>query len=57
MDHARETLKLARVLAITSPDNEASGKLLDKIGLRFDRLVKLTEDAPEVKLFTTDARR
>ncbi|HBB97696.1 MAG TPA: GNAT family N-acetyltransferase [Blastocatellia bacterium] len=57
MDHARETLKLARVLAITSPDNEASGKLLNKIGLRFDRLVKLTEDAPEIKLFTTDARR
>jgi [ribosomal protein S5]-alanine N-acetyltransferase len=56
MDHARETLKLARVLAITSPDNEASQKLLDKIGLRFDRLVKLTEDAPEIKLFTTDAK-
>ena len=57
MDHARETLKLARVLAITSPDNEASQKLLNKIGLRFDRLVKLTEDAPEVKLFTTDAKK
>ena len=56
MDHAREILKLARVLAITSPDNEASGKLLDKIGLRFDRLVKLTDDAPEVRLFTTDAK-
>ena len=54
MQHARETLKLGRILAITSPDNEASGKLLDKIGLRFDGLVKLTEDAPEVKLFTTD---
>ena len=56
MDHARETLELARVLAITSPDNEASQKLLNKIGLRFDRLVKLTEDSPEVKLFTTDAK-
>ena len=54
MQYARETLKLGRILAITSPDNEASGKLLDKIGLRFDGLVKLTEDAPEVKLFTTD---
>ena len=56
MDHARETLKLGRILAITSPDNEASGKLLDKIGVRFDRMVKLTEEAPEVKLFTTDAK-
>ena len=54
MQYARETLKLGRILAITSPDNEASGKLLDKIGLRFDGLVKLTEDAPEIKLFTTE---
>lgn len=57
MEHARGTLKLPRVLAITSPDNEASEKLLNKVGLRFDRLVKLTEDAPEIKLFTTEARR
>src|SRR6266576_4139031 len=32
MDHARETLKLGCILAITSPDNEPSGKLLEKIG-------------------------
>lgn len=55
MAHARETLGLGRILAITSPDNEASQKLLGKIGLRYRRLVKLTEDAAEVKLFTTAA--
>ena len=54
MDHARERLKLGRILAITSPDNEASGKLLDKIGLRFERMIRLSEDAPEIKLFATD---
>lgn len=53
--HARETLGLGRILAITSPDNEASEKLLGRIGLRFDRLVKLNEDSSEVKLFTTEA--
>ena len=52
MTHARETLGLERILAITSPDNEASEKLLGKIGLRFCRLMKLAEDADEVKLFT-----
>ena len=51
---ARETLGVDCVLAITSPDNEASAKLLNKIGLRFDRLVKLSVDATEVKLFTSD---
>jgi RimJ/RimL family protein N-acetyltransferase len=54
MRHAREKLGLKRVLAITTPDNVASGKLLNKIGLRFDRLIKLTPDASEVKLFMTD---
>jgi RimJ/RimL family protein N-acetyltransferase len=54
MTHARETLGLERILAITSPDNEASEKLLGKIGLRFCRLTKLAADADEVKLFTTE---
>lgn len=54
MKHARENLGVDRVLAITSPDNDASAKLLTKIGLRFDRIVKLSEDAGEVKLFTSN---
>ena len=54
MKHARENLGLNRVLAITTPDNDASAKLLTKIGLRFDRVLKLSEDATEVKLFTSN---
>jgi RimJ/RimL family protein N-acetyltransferase len=57
MDYAREVLGLTRIVAITSLDNEASAKLLAKIGLRFERLIKLAEDAEEVKLFTPDAVR
>jgi RimJ/RimL family protein N-acetyltransferase len=53
--HAREVLGIDQVLAITTPDNEASVKLLEKIGLRFERLIKLTEDAPEVKLFSSES--
>lgn len=53
IDHARATLGIDQILAITTPDNEASAKLLVKIGLRFDRMVKLSEDAAEVKLFTS----
>ena len=52
MKHAREALAINEVLAITTPDNEASSRLLEKIGLRFDRLIKLSEDAPEVKLLS-----
>ena len=54
MKYARETLRLDRILAITNPDNEASAKLLDKIGLRFERMIKLSEDEDEVKLFATE---
>lgn len=54
MNYAREVLGLTRIVAITSPDNEASAKLLGKIGLRFERMIKLSEAAEEVKLFTPE---
>jgi RimJ/RimL family protein N-acetyltransferase len=54
MTYAREVLKMNRILAITSPNNEVSAKLLGKIGLRFERMIKLSEDAPEVRLFTSE---
>jgi RimJ/RimL family protein N-acetyltransferase len=56
MNYAKEELGLNRILAITSPDNEASAKLLSKIGLRFERLIKLSEDVEEVKLFTSERK-
>jgi RimJ/RimL family protein N-acetyltransferase len=54
LEHAKNNLGIDRVLAITTPDNEASAKLLVKLGLRFDRLIKLTPDADEVKLFAVE---
>lgn len=54
MEYARDPLHLDRILAITSPDNEASGKLLGKIGLRFQNLIRLSAEADEVKLFSTE---
>ena len=54
MNYARDVLGLNRILAITTRDNEPSAKLLGKLGLRFDRMIKLSEDAPEVKLFTSE---
>jgi len=54
MKYARDVLGIDQMLAITTPDNEASGRLLEKIGLRFERLVKPSEDAAEVKLFSSN---
>ena len=53
MRYAREVLRLNRILAITTSDNEASAKLLAKVGLEFEQLIRLTQNAPEVKLFST----
>jgi RimJ/RimL family protein N-acetyltransferase len=53
MRHAREVLKLGRVLAITTTDNEPSMRLLDKLGFRFDRLVRLGTDPTELRLFVS----
>jgi RimJ/RimL family protein N-acetyltransferase len=51
MNYGREVLGLRRIVAITSLDNRASIRLLEKIGLKFERLIKLAEDQPEVRLF------
>jgi RimJ/RimL family protein N-acetyltransferase len=56
LEHAWKNLNIDRVLAITTPDNDASEKLLVKLGLRFDRMIKLAPDADEVKLFTIEIK-
>lgn len=54
LEYGRDTLRLKRVLAITSIDNESSGRLLEKIGLRFERLFTAPGDDEELKLFSID---
>jgi RimJ/RimL family protein N-acetyltransferase len=54
MEYGREVLGLKRVLAITSVDNESSGRLLGKLGFNCDGLVTLPGDTEEIKLFSSD---
>lgn len=51
MDYGRNVIGLTRIVAITAPDNESSARLLEKLGLRFDRMVRLSADAKEDRLF------
>lgn len=51
LHEAGEQLRLERILAITSLDNDASIKLLQRLGFRFEKLTKLSEDREQVKLF------
>ena len=52
MRHAREALRLGRILAITTQDNEPSMRLLGKLGFRFDRILAMSGE--ELKLFVSD---
>jgi ribosomal-protein-alanine N-acetyltransferase len=49
--YARNTLRIKRVVAITSPDNWSSIAVLEKIGLKFERMIRLVDHGPELKLF------
>jgi len=52
LQDGRERLKLERILAITSLDNEPSIKLLQRLGFSFDRVITLAAGSEPVKLFT-----
>jgi RimJ/RimL family protein N-acetyltransferase len=49
--HARQVLRIPRIVAITAPDNSRSIAVLEKIGLEFERMIRLAEDRPELKLY------
>jgi RimJ/RimL family protein N-acetyltransferase len=51
LQHARRVLGLQRIVAITSPENFGSIAVLEKIGLKFERMVRVAERGPELKLF------
>ena len=55
--HARATLGLGRILAITDPANQASMRLLEKLGFRLEKQVRLSEDDIELNLFASQAPR
>jgi len=51
LEHARRVLGLRRVVAITLPDNAGSIAVLERIGLKFEKMVRVAEHGPELKLF------
>lgn len=51
LQYARAEKGFKRVVAITSPDNVASIKLLEKIGLKFEKVIRMTDDPRDVNLY------
>ena len=49
--YGRNAHDLKRIVAITSVDNDSSVRLLEKLGLSFEGMVKLTNDSEEIRLY------
>jgi len=51
LSRARKVLGIAQVAAITSPDNEASGRVLQKLGFRFECMMRMGSEVTEVRFW------
>lgn len=56
LDYGFGTLKLKTVLGVTLPDNHRSIRLLEKLGLKFQKMVRLPRTDHENMLFSTEGR-
>ncbi len=56
LEHARNKLGLDRIVAIVTPENHSSIKLLQKIGLNFERMIRLSDDDEELEFFVSDTK-
>jgi RimJ/RimL family protein N-acetyltransferase len=54
MSHAKEVLELKRVVAIVDPANVGSIRVLEKLGMVFEKMVKLSEDDIDLRLYATN---
>ncbi len=54
MAYGRDVIGIRRLVAITDSDNTSSINVLGKLGLRFERMIRMSDDAPEIKLFASD---
>jgi ribosomal-protein-alanine N-acetyltransferase len=48
------TLALKRVVALTAPDNAGSIRILERIGLHFERMVQYSADGHDSRLFVLE---
>jgi RimJ/RimL family protein N-acetyltransferase len=52
--YAQEELGLKRLVAVVDPENPPSIHLLEKLGMKFEKMVRLTPDDIDLKLFAVD---
>jgi ribosomal-protein-alanine N-acetyltransferase len=54
MEFARNTVRLERVVAIVDPKNQGSIRVLEKAGFKFEKMIRLSADDIELRLFAIE---
>ncbi len=54
MQYAKHTVELRRVVAVVDPENDGSIRVLEKAGFKYEKMVRLSEDDIELKLFAIE---
>jgi ribosomal-protein-alanine N-acetyltransferase len=49
--YAKDVVGLQRIVAIVDPTNEASMRVVEKLGFRYEKMVRLSADDIDLKLF------
>lgn len=50
-DYAKHAVGLKRLVAIVDPANEGSIRVIEKIGLRYEKMIRLSDDDIDLKFF------
>jgi RimJ/RimL family protein N-acetyltransferase len=57
LEHGLRVLGIPRVVAIVTFENASSIRLLERLGLAFERPIRMNPGDPEIALYALDARR
>jgi RimJ/RimL family protein N-acetyltransferase len=52
MEYGRSTLGIETIAGLTSEENLASIRMLEKLGMKFDRIVRMSDDDPGTALYS-----
>lgn len=55
MEEGRRAHALRRIVAVTAPHNEGSIRILEKVGLRFERMIRMPGEDKDIHFMAWDA--
>ena len=53
IEYGKNVLQLPRIIAMVDPENEASIRLVEKLGLTFEGMVRMPGESDEINMYTT----